>query len=245
MQLTSGRLLAGLIAIWIAAQSVGAAKADAISDITGMLTDPLKLGRASDNFKDTVERMLRQLQALEGNVDAHAQDRLKQIRSILEGVIGKSKEAIDRALTELSELENKVNNDAVNLLYRGQCLAEVAATDQAQRAYLELIKNIRKSGFGLQILGIKVVDVVLQDVEITDPDLAWRSTRDALFKKLNSQINDSSDAYEILSGYQNLERGARFTRCHYQDQVLAIRMTREINQLEIISGPWVNIVEPQ
>jgi hypothetical protein len=75
--------------------------------------------------------------------------------------------------------------------------------------------------------------------------LAKISSKSAVLSALNRNQKDSSRAYDILSAYQNLERGARFARCYYIDQALEIRWVKEINDLELQSLPWVTVVEPK
>lgn len=219
------------------------ASANFFQDVWGVVTDPLKLKKSSSTLSDSVERSLIELKALEGTTNGHVQERLEQIRSIVNGAINGTGAQISSALDKMNEVERHINEDAVNIIYRGQCAVEVAGTDQIQRAYAELVDNLRKSEPGIVIFGIKIISLSAKKVDVSDPDKAFFSLREAVFKRLNSDTSDNTSAYDILSAYQNLARLARLTRCHYIDLPLAAVMTKEVNELNRLSLPWVQVVQ--
>jgi hypothetical protein len=212
-------------------------------DVWGVVTDPLKLDKASSELSSSVDRSLIQLSALEGSANAHVEQRLDQIRSILNEAIDRENISIASAISQMETLEDSINDDAISLVYRGQCVAEVAMLDQAQRGFAAAIDNLIKTDPGIRILGITIITFHAKHVQIDDPDKAYISARDNVMSKLRETTNDSTDAYEILSAYQNLERAARFARCHYIDQDIGKKYTKEINELERLSDPWVSVVD--
>jgi hypothetical protein len=221
------------------------AKANVFGDIWGIATDPLKLDRSSKTLADSLARTMLQLKELEKQVNYDATARLEQIRSIVQEALRGSEAAIERAERAMLTLEQQINQDAINLLFRAQCAVEVALMDQAQRAFAAFIGNLIKADPSVKILGIKVIDLGANNIQITDPDQAYISSKSAALTALNQNQKDNSRAYSILSVYQNLERGARFTRCAYMGQGLEWRWVKEINELELLSLPWLTVVEPK
>jgi hypothetical protein len=225
--------------VFVALNSLAYSQA-AIPDIGSIATDPLKLGALGQS----AERSVIQLKALEGQTNYDIQQRLEQIRSIIQDATNGTQAVIADATNRMQALEATINKDAINLIYRGQCASEVALMDQFQRAFTQLIANLTKADPGISILGIRLTGVTSNPVEIEDPDKAYISTKAAVLNSLDEKLTDGSNAYDILSAYQNLEVAARFARCHYIDQALDVLWVKEANDLERLSLPWVTVVKP-
>ena len=213
-------------------------------DAWGVVTDPFKLGKASSELSQSLERTMAQLSILESQTNYDVQQRLEQIRSIVRDALDGTQAIIDDATTRMLALEAQINADAIKLIYRAQCATEVVLNDQLQRSFAQLISNLKKANPGVTILGIRVIDLDVSDIKIDYPDQAYISTRAAVLDSLKKTVTDKSKAYDILSSYQNLERAARFTRCYYIDQSLDTRWVAEVNELERLSLPWVLAVQP-
>lgn len=222
--------------------TVDAAAATPFDKIWAIVNDPLGIQRGSTQLYDTTMRSLLQLQELEGITNAHVEQRLEQIRSIVRDAVSRTNDSIAKAEAAMRSLEDQINRDAMELLYRAQCITEVALMDQARRAFAAYIGDLKEAEPSVTILGIRVIDLKLRQIEIEDPDKAYLTTKAVTLRKLEKAATDDSRAYLILSAYQNLKRGARFTRCHYLDSALAIQFTREMNELELRSIPWVTVV---
>lgn len=222
------------------------AKADLLKEAAGIVNDPIGLRRASSELSAILERTLSQLKELERVANVDIKDRLEQIRSIMKEVNFDVNGTIQSALSSMRAIEADVNRHAIDLIYRAQCATEVALMVQFQRAFVETISNIIKADPGIKILGIKVIGGAVNNVELVDPDKAYWDLKRIRLSALNDDLKETSDAYDILSTYQNLERYAWFTRCHYvqPNAGLATRFTQEINDLEIVSAPWLKIVKP-
>jgi hypothetical protein len=211
------------------------------ADLLSVVTDPVGLSRSSKELSDSLNRTMLQLQALEQNTNYDVAARLEQIRSIIrEATSG----AIAGAEAAMLTLEAKVDTDAVDLLYRAQCAAEVALMDQMHRAFVQFLNDLRQADPSINILGIKIVTDALNPITITDPDKAYISSRDAALAALDKNVKDDTNAYDILSTYQNVERNAKFVRCYYIGQGLETRWVKEVNDLERLSAPWISVVEP-
>lgn len=228
----------------IASNSPGSSR-NVFQDAWGVVTDPTGLKATSSELSASVERTLIQLGAFEGKLDYDVQQRLEQVRSILKDVIGGTQATITDATSKMLTLEEKVNGDAIKLIYRIQCASEVVLQDQMQRAFAQLIADLKDANPEARLFGfVPLVNVTASKIKIVDPDKAYFSTKAALLNALDNKVTDDSKAYEILSSYQNLERAAKFARCHYIDQALGIRFAGEVNDLERLSLPWVLIVTP-
>src|ERR1700744_2651333 len=139
-------LIACVVAVtYMLSVTANEAKANVFGDVWGVVTDPLGLRRASQTLSESVERSLIQLTALESVANNDVKARLEQIRSIVTDALSGQRALIDQAVLNMNQLEASINRDAVNLLYRAQCAAEVAATTTSQRLFASLISNLRKS----------------------------------------------------------------------------------------------------
>lgn len=213
-----------------------------LEDAWGVVTDPVKLKASSSTLAASVERSLIELGHLEGVVNNHAQERLQQIRSIIADALGGTRDVIADAEKRMLAVEQAIYVDAKKLLYEVQCKTEVLLSDQLQRSLAGIIAELNAADPSIRIFGVTIIDLSLKKIIVDDPDKAYRSAREAKLALLSRTINDNSDAYLIVSTYQNLERLARFTRCHYIDQHLSLTFTQEINDLARLSLPWMSFV---
>ncbi len=113
--------------------------ADFFEDVWGVATDPLKLGKASTELSDSVERTMIQLRSLEGVANSHATERLEQIRSIVKDAIDGSYDEVQKSIKSMRELDKQVNKDAMNLVYNVKCASDITFMDTAQKSFAGLI----------------------------------------------------------------------------------------------------------
>jgi hypothetical protein len=237
------RLAVVALSSYVASSSPGLS-GNFFQDAWGVITDPLKLQQSSSTLSDSLQRSLIQLSTLEAQGNYDAQQRLEQIRSIVQDVIGGTAVTISLETAKMLELEAAINADAVKLIYRAECASEVVVMNQLQRGFAQLMANLQKADPSIRLVGIRVIDLTANNIVIDDPDQAYISTKSTLLAQLQKDVADDSKAYEILSAYQNLEMAAKFTRCYYLDQALEKRFVEEVNELERLSLPWVLIVTP-
>src|SRR5689334_13010651 len=79
------------------------AKADVVGDLRDTLTDPLKLGKASNNILESVERMqlmLNQIGTLERTTNTDLTNRIDQVKEEVDKVIA----AVDRNVDNLRQI---------------------------------------------------------------------------------------------------------------------------------------------
>ena len=220
------------------------ARANFFDDLAGIATDPLKLNASSVRLSDSIQRALVQIDALEVHGDSIAQQRLDQVRSIVAFALQGGQAVENEAFNKMSSLENQINGDASRLIYQAKCATIVALNGQLQQAIVDATANLSKSDPSIHLFGIKLLDLEFKKVTIENPDQAYFATKQAVLTRLNSSQKDGSQAYEILSTYQNLERVASLTKCHYLGQSLENRFIIEANEMERLSVPWEQVVYP-
>jgi hypothetical protein len=209
-----------------------------VSADADFLSDPIGLKKMSDS----AERIMIQLQQLEGIANAHVRERLEQVRSILRDAINGSQEVIAKATQSMLDVEKQVNSDAANLLYNVKCVTDVTLLNTAPRSFAELISTLKKADPGIKIFGIKIVNLGTNDVQILKPDEAYGSTKKEALRKLEKDVTDSSKANDIFSTYQNLELSAKFTACSYKGQAAEQDYIQDANEFERRSIPWRTVV---
>lgn len=226
------------------------AKADVIGDFSGILTDPLKLGKASENILQSVERMqlmLNKVGSLEATTNADLADRISQVKDIVDQVIA----AVDRnvanlaniiaqAENKLASLEQTIYRDAQSLLDKAQCVTQNIATVQMQEAVANAVAALSDSDLGITFFGFKIIDLKARKVQITDPDQAYISVRNGYLRKL-SRLRPTDSAYAIISTYVNIERLAENASCAYRDPTLAVLFLKEEFNYRRLTEPWARI----
>jgi hypothetical protein len=180
-----------------------------LSDVWGVVTDPLKLGKASQELSNAIERTLAGLRDLEQTANQDVKARIDQLRTITTEVIAavdrnalNLRDIVDGSLRKVQDIEEKTYRDAIELIYRGQCTAEVFTSDQLQRSLAQVIENIIQANPGVTFLGIRVAGVNLKSVTITDPDKAYISAKRYYLERLKIlKDNDpaSHDAIILIS----------------------------------------------
>lgn len=227
------------------------AKANTVGDdFSGILTDPLKLGKASDNILQAVERMqamLSQAASLEATANAHLAARIQDVKDIVTNVlnavdqqVGNLKQIIADAELNIALLEAKIFQDIKAILYQVQCVAQNIGTQQLQQAIVSSIATLKAADPGIKILGIKIVGTNLNTVEVQDPDQMYRSMKAGYEKRLDN-LRPTDSAYTIVSTYANLERLAENAGCAYSDPTLSSMFVKEELKYRGLSEPWKTV----
>lgn len=230
-------LLAGFVSGLLISFCPIARSSNVFEDAWNVVADPLKLDHSSKTLSDSLYRTLLQVDTLESRANYDASQRIAQIRSIL----ADADQDINKAEKEMAAIEAKVNQDAINLIYRSEC-ALVIATLEFRQGMADILSDLRKSDPHVTVAGITIVDFKSNKFEINDPDKAYWDLKKKRLLLLENDVTDDSNAYEILSTYQNLERAAKFARCSYLDQALDLMFVSETNGLELLSLPWTTTV---
>jgi hypothetical protein len=213
-----------------------------VDDVWGVVTDPLKLSTASSTLSDSLSRTLAQLAPLEGKANYDVQARLEQIRSIIREALAGGDAAIDKAILQMKQLEAQINADAIQLIYRSQCLA-VNVDAEIQKTVADLVDKLIKANFQGVIAHIPIASLKASPIVIQQPDVVYRSARAEALNVLDKNVTDETPAYEIYWTYQNLELMAKWTMCRYLDQAGAESFTMEMNEFERLSRPWDRAID--
>jgi hypothetical protein len=222
------------------------AQANLFGDLRGIVTDPIGVRRASATLADSAERTLIQLNNLSTSADNQIKERIEQVRGIMHELLTQAltgtSVVIEQATQSMLALEQRVNADALNLIYRARCALQDTMIE-GRRAFALTLHDVIRANPGITIGGIRLTNLVANPVEISDPDQAYQGIRDARMSYLRSRsINDQTKAYEIVSVYANLERMARLTLCSYLDQNVSSIWLREINEMGRLAAPWTVVV---
>ena len=245
------------VQLLLAPSGIHAARADIIGGVAsvaggiwGIAVDPLKLGKGSENILASVERIqaaLDQASKIEATTNADLQARLDQVQDI----VNKVQDAVDHDLDHLativseaekniSDLEQKIYTDVSDLIYKGQCAVQYAATVQFQQAIADAVSNIHDADPGIDILGFRIINFSTKKIEIVDPDKAYIFLRDKRLKELET-IKADDKAYEILSTYGNIVRAAYFAVCGYRDPTVVGKLLEQELEFERRAAVWGTI----
>ncbi len=226
------------------------AHAFAIGDIPDLITDPLKLGKASQNILEAVERiqlMLNQLSNIEGTVNQDLKARIDQVKGVVDEVIAAAdrgedalKQILAQAENTVLSLERQIYIDAESLIDQVQCVAQNIASVQIQEAIANAVAELKQSNPGISLFGIRIVNLDLKQVIITDPDQAYISVRDGYLKRLDG-LQPSSSAYTIVSTYANVERLAQESSCAFRDPELAAIFLSEQFKYQVLASAWQTV----
>ncbi len=93
-------------------------------DLWGIVDDPIKLRASSRELSDSIQRTMIQLNELEATGNYDGQQRLEQIRSIAQEVIDHGDVVVADALSRMTALETKTNDDAVRLIAGIECASK-------------------------------------------------------------------------------------------------------------------------
>jgi hypothetical protein len=229
---------------------------DAVGDAVGIVTDPVKLGRASDNLLQAVQpinAMLPQVAGLEGKTNDDLRDRIAQVQAIVDRVIA----AVDQNVSNLqsivaeaehqmNDLENKIFLDAQALLRQVQCLAHDMLTVQVPQGFASALRELRQADPSIRIFGLKVGDLTTNDVQVEDPFGAYMSAKQQLLNSLD-QLGPDAPAYSISHTYGTIANLAYLTRCgdlgNTQPATDAMLLRDEL-KYEQLQAPWSTVVIP-
>jgi hypothetical protein len=218
------------------------AHANIFDDFEGIATDPLKLGHLSDRIQQTLMDALAQLQPLLDQANEIAEQRLDQLKGIVEFAIQGGEAVEAKAFADLQNFESQLMVDVNRVIFRARCAAVVTLDGTIQNALAQALENIAKSQPSLTIIGITIAKLHLKKVTIPNPDTAYFQAKQETLQTLEQRVTDKTNAYDILSTYANLESLAEATRCFFLDKPNEITFVREQSRLEVLQEPWTTVV---
>lgn len=219
-----------------------------LDDAAGLVTDPLNAGSAAKTASDALDRALIQLKLIQEETDRDIRDYLSEIDSIARLITESIEQTGQRAENTLLELaaraealEERIYQDAIDIVYRVQCASEVFATDSLKRALADAVNTLRAADPNFTFFGLRVAGTEIEPIDIPDPDIAYRAVKQQRQARL-ANLTATDDAYIIVSTYLNLARLARLTQCHYIDQNQSIIFVRDYLEFERLNKPWTEIL---
>jgi hypothetical protein len=230
---------------------VSPAKADTVlEDFSGILTDPLKLGKASGNILQAVERMqamLDQAGTLMATANADLAARIHDVKDIVDNVltavdqsVANLRQIVAQAEMAIASLEHTIYLDVEAILDRVHCLAQNLGTIQLQEAIVTAVATLKAADPSIKILGIKTIDMNLKTVVITDPDQMYLSLKSGYQKRLQA-LGEKDSAYTIVSTYGNIERVAENASCAYRDPTIKAMFLKEEFTYQMLAKPWATV----
>ena len=121
------------------------------------------------------------------------------MRSILKDAITSGETVIDEVTNKMHDLEDKINQDAINLIYRAQCATQTVMMVQMQQSFAQFIKNVRDADPGIRILGITLVRFHVNEIRVANPDDAYITAKAAVLAKLDKDVKDNTSALRHFS----------------------------------------------
>jgi len=198
---------------------VPSARADVISSFTGIITDPFKLGQASENILQSVNQINAMLQQLEGRTNQDLKDRIAQAQTLVDGVIAAVdrnvkdiKQVVADAELQMNQLEGKIVLDAEQLLNKAQCTAKALLDQDIEQGVSRVLDELRIANPKLTLFGIPIGGVTINVFKMQKPLDAYRQTRDALIAEYK-QLGPTDDAFKIPQAFGGIATVAYFTRC--------------------------------
>lgn len=202
----------------------GVAEANFLSDVRGILTDPLKLDKSSQNLLELADRTAIHIERIEGQINSDAKDRLDQIDKTLrdtrefianEVVVGANMadQFIDNAFNNINDLQNNFFQKTSDLV---KCGTAVSA-DLVQSKIASSLNDLGLRKPRLTIFGWTVLEVKFDQQDFPSPIDAFRTLKKLTAKKLD-EIREGDPYYRITDTYGEIARMADLTRCHYKEQ---------------------------
>lgn len=231
------------------------AKADLISDVWGIATDPFKLQSSTENVLQTVHEarnMIIALQSLQDNVDGDIRFYLSDLDKKIGRVEGASIAVIEAVSENVLMIEAQVMSDVRNLIRNTECAA-IRVVDDAINdslrgvlpSFLEGNSRRIKLPFGEKrkyFIGIIPIGYQENFFEI---DLQIQRSPFETFKLIESayieNINSAGEEDEvslIIAAYGNLARLAKKTVCLYEGDEFSKPIMRKYAEYNAKIYPW-------
>ncbi|VWC91818.1 hypothetical protein BLA39750_01945 [Burkholderia lata] len=224
-------------------------QATLLGDVWGITTDPLKLGRGSENILDSViriQQVIQDLDSLEIRTNSDIAKRIQDLKLIIDEVIASVNNglAVEQQLVqEVAAIEADIFQKAEILIEDAQCAVAVAAnevdTELKQAAF-----TIHQVNPTIRIFGIPVVKMTTDNVKVQDPWQTYQSIAAYHISEVE-QLAPDSPANEFVHHYAEIVRLGRRTQCLYRGQPTALWLEQVyIAPYNALQKQWVTIVHP-
>ncbi|MFQ3244838.1 MAG: hypothetical protein ACI9SP_001474 [Arenicella sp.] len=169
---------------------------------------------------------------------AHIADIDSKLTGQIHGVDNLLEERMNQALFGITQLENKIYNDALDLI---TCGPEVAGLS-VQKYLADMLNLLGASKPRVTIFGFGFFEVKLDPVDISAPIESYDKAKKLMQLRLDG-LAESDDAREIINIYGEMPRVARLTACHYsEDNLLQLRLTRDQYEFKRKHRAWTQLI---
>lgn len=211
-------VLAFVSASFISPSTGEAGLNDIANDVWGIVTDPLKIGKGTENLIHAVERAGINAERLEGKTNEDFKARIDQINYIIKETRKDFREGIDKieeiantSFNQITELETKIFSDAAELV---KC-SVVTTKHEMQTAIADSLNKIGKRKPRFVIFGWEVGSVKFEPEDIETPMESFRTIKKE-YQGRWSRLKLSDHPQMLTDGYSELQRIADLTRCHFK-----------------------------
>ncbi|MBS7534822.1 hypothetical protein KHC28_14255 [Ancylobacter sonchi] len=227
-----------ICAVFVFPLAVQPANADFFGDVWGVVTDPFKIGRASENIVHAVERAAIHISRIQKDIDSSAEARINQIQGVLRDTKLNLDDSIDKALTRISSISDKLFLDTSNLV---RCSTEEAARS-IQDHLSQSLNDLGRRKPRIAVFGWTILTAEIDSQDITSPIASFREVK-AIYDQKISAISPSDHPSKLTDYYAEIARLARLTACHYHNDSNTWLDLYDDYQLEYIRQQkyWTNI----
>tara|TARA_Y100000815_G_C13316135_1_gene490493 strand:- start:893 stop:1612 length:720 start_codon:yes stop_codon:yes gene_type:complete len=224
--------------------SLTPAKAGFLDDVWGVITDPLKLDRGSENLIHTVERAALHFDRIRGNIDENVEAHLNRISEIIKETQQSFNESsadtfnrIDSTIEKINDLQKIIYRDTAQLV---KCTTEVSLL-QLRSALAKSLNDLGKRNPRLKFFGITIVSAEIEYQDINNPLESFREIKRLIQFELQS-VGETDHPSKITDAYAEIQRLSDLTRCHYKDDS---KIWSDLYEYELdyirLQKYWVNV----
>lgn len=222
--------------------------ADFWSDAAGILTDPIKLNKGSENIIHAVERANIHAEKLRQRFNDDIAVHLKKFdgtvsdtRTWFSSEVDKIDKNIDKYFDKVSQLEKSFISDTREMV---KCSVEVSS-DIIKSNLAKSLNDLGKRKPRFVIFGfIKIGEIKLDSTDITSPIEGFREAKNR-YDSILSGVSASDNYNKITDAYADIARLANLAKCHYNSdgqKFLELYMI----ELEYIrrGRAWIGLTSP-
>ena len=234
----------GAIAVFVSFTT--AARADFLSDVRGILTDPIKFQSGTSNLLEAVERTAIHVERIQSELNQDAKDQLAQIDTTVRETreffgkevditFEKAEAFSEKTLTKVGELETDFFHHTQELL---KCGTEVSA-ELVRASIAESLNDLGYRRPRLTLFGWTAIEVKFDKSDFQSPIEAFWDMKRLIDGKLKS-IKETDPAHNITDLYAEVSRFSDLTRCHYKADTAVSAQLYEIDLEYTRRGrPWI------
>jgi hypothetical protein len=225
------------------------ARSDVLSDARGMLTDPLKAGKASENLLEAVERAGIYAERIEGKLNDDATQRLAQ----MDTTIRETREFLAQAASDdLTKIESisltafvKVNQLQEDLFRNTRELIKCSTESSADIIQSKIAQSLNDLGVRrprIALFGFTLFEVKFDKSDFPSPIEGFRQMKSLIDEKLKNVGPEASPSI-ITDAYGEIARMADLTRCNYgQDSAVYAELLEDDLEYTRRGKPWIGQV---